>query len=326
MAPRSLPPLEPPPAHCLPPVPAFTEPICRNCIGNWKLVVKLQAECKRLSRDVVKQQEQRFDLGFNMVARLFHEFEDLYESYFKASGTKPQVDPSAPNMKHTDHTSERSGDESDPRITSRIEQTVASQDEAFYHEFEDLAESCTKAPDEVDPSARGVPDMGHTGHTSERPEDKSDPRTTKRIDQAVSDAPKGESRTEQIQLHSQDTQGTMSGVYSPLTVDSFNNPITNLRSLRAYALCGSRTNDFPCGILVGHRRGIDIPVSILWKDAPGEVLFQDDGSAFRLHLTAGPTNAITGAIFKCSKDSHEDLVNMRPEHQTAAMSFAKSRL
>ncbi|KAJ7504094.1 hypothetical protein B0H11DRAFT_1905970 [Mycena galericulata] len=276
MAPRSLPPLGPPPAHCLPPVPAFTEPICRNCIANWKLVVKLQAECQRLSRDVVKSQEQRFDLGFNMVARLFREFEDLYESCTK---TADEVDPSAPDMKHTDHTSERSEDESDPRTTNRIEQAVASQDEALYHGFEDLAESCTRAPDQVDPSARGVPnmehkasgtkahdevepsacgvpDMGHTGHTSE----------------------------------------------------------------------SSRTADFPCGILVGHRMGIDIPVSVLWKDAPGEVLFRDDGSAFRLHLTAGPTNAITGAIFKCSKNSHEDLVNMRPEHQTAAKSFAESRL
>ncbi|KAJ7884327.1 hypothetical protein B0H14DRAFT_2564385 [Mycena olivaceomarginata] len=117
-------------------------------------------------------------------------------------------------MKHTYHTSERSEDESDPRTTNCIEQAVASQDEVFYHEFEDLAESCTKAPDEVDPSARGVPDMGHIGHTSERPENNSDSRTTKRIDQAKSDAPKGESRAEQIQLHPQDTQGAMAGVYS----------------------------------------------------------------------------------------------------------------
>ncbi|KAJ7799044.1 hypothetical protein B0H13DRAFT_2391325 [Mycena leptocephala] len=206
-----------------------------------------------------------------MVARLFHEFEDLYESCTK---TADEVDASAPDMKHTDHTSERSEDDSDPRTTNRIEQVVVSQDEALYHEFEDLAESCTKASDEVDPSARGVPnmehkasgtkahdevepsacgvpDMGHAGHTSESPEDKSDPRTTKWIDQAVPDAPKGESRAGQIQFHPQDTRGTMSGVYSPLTVDSFNNPITDLRSLRAYALCGSRTTDFPCGILVG---------------------------------------------------------------------------
>jgi hypothetical protein len=92
-------------------------------------------------RNGVKHQEQRFDLGFNMVVRLFHEFEDLYQSctwwirnegedsdilYVKASGIKPpdEVDPSAPDMKHTYHTSERSEDESDPRTTNCIEQAV----------------------------------------------------------------------------------------------------------------------------------------------------------------------------------------------------------
>ncbi|KAJ7913995.1 hypothetical protein B0H13DRAFT_1873342 [Mycena leptocephala] len=118
----------------------------------------IRSEGASLSRDVVKSQEQRFDLRFNMVARLFHEFEDLYESCTK---TADEVDPSAPDMKHTDHTSERSEDESDPRTINRIEQAVASQDEALHHGFEDLAESCTKAPDEVDPSACGVPNMEH---------------------------------------------------------------------------------------------------------------------------------------------------------------------
>ncbi|KAJ7875722.1 hypothetical protein B0H14DRAFT_3130635 [Mycena olivaceomarginata] len=162
--------------------------------------------------------------------------------------------------------------------------------------------------------------MDRLGTTS----DELNPRTTNRIDQ-VCDAPRDETHTPQV--HPRDAVSGVHEKNGPLTVlDSFNDPITDMQSLRTvrtYALFGSRPNDFQC-LLVGQRMGIDIPVSVIWEDGPGKVLVGDDGSAFRLHLTAGPINAITGAIFKCSKNSHEDLVNIRPEHQNAARGVAKS--
>ncbi|KAJ7897874.1 hypothetical protein B0H14DRAFT_2557390 [Mycena olivaceomarginata] len=177
-----------------------------------------------------------------------------------------------------------------------------------------------KARDELETSACGEPDMEHLGTTS----DELNPRTTNRIDQ-VCDAPRDETHTEQ--LHPRDAVSGVHEKNGPLTVlDSFNDPITDmqpLRTVRTYALFGSRPNDFQ-HLLVGQRMGRDIPVSVIWEDGPGKVLVADDGSAFRLHLTAGPINAINRAIFKCSENSHEDLVNIRPEHQNAARGVAKS--
>ncbi|KAJ7809478.1 hypothetical protein B0H14DRAFT_3128688, partial [Mycena olivaceomarginata] len=119
MAPRNLPPLGPPPAHCLPPIP---EPLC-NCIANRKLVVKLQTECQR-----------RLELGYNLVAKLYYQLENLGE------------------------------------LSLSI-----------------------KAPDELETSACGEPDMDRLGTTS----DELNPRTTNRIDQ-VCDAPRDETHTAQV--------------------------------------------------------------------------------------------------------------------------------
>ncbi|KAJ7768771.1 hypothetical protein B0H14DRAFT_3165058 [Mycena olivaceomarginata] len=257
MAPRNLPPLGPPPAHSLPPVPAFCAPLCRTCVGNWKSIVRLQDECRRLIGE----------LQFTKIEKLYYEFLANTPDTQASDGVEILA---------------RDGDD-------EKHPTLTEQEDSL-----ELHETMGECTDQASLDTSGQ-NSGENTHES-------------KVD-ANYFTGSGVDEQDRVDLST--------------AVDSPNWPIDDARSLRtvkAYALFGPRANDFGIlGFLVGQRMGRDIPVSILWKNDHGEA---QDGSTFRLYLTAGAI--IRAAIFRCSKSSLKDLVNIRPEHHDGAMVLAES--